>query len=341
MVVDYILLALTGLFALAPGLGIGVEGAIGAVDNAAAAAAEGATQATQIAGSRLATGLQTVENALFAYPQIGRFLFPIDTASSQIVQMAELKTQLVGLVQQVQTNLNMTIMSVESNVTEFLAFASQGNYTGDTPSLPAEETYLLYGFNTYIISAGLAGNNVKASLGKDTNVQALATNSSSNHGGIDLSACKSYNEVNVCDSWWYSEKYNSTFGLDDFSHMNRDYGDTLTQLFTNFTTGQLLFDAAYACNQEGNYGQPVNITVNAAGVNTGCLSQLEIATWDMTCVNPSKSSCEFIEMPRQNTFWASCNSHSIFSVTDSPLYCVPFTYLGPAINSDTTELIRT
>ena len=329
LILDDVLLALTGIFALAPDIGLGVQAIISGL------------RSVSNLNIRLVTALQTVENALFAFPQIGRFLFPVDTAASQVVQMASLKTELVNLVSQVQTNLNMTLTSVMANSTEFLAFASQGNFTASAPSLPDQENYLLYAFNTYVISAGLSGNNVYGTLGLNTNVQQLATNSSSKHGGIDLSACKSYNDQKICDAWWYSEKFNSSFGLDNFSKMNRNYGPILTNLLQNYTTGELLFENAYSCNSNGNYGQPVNVSVNAGGVHTECLSQLQIVTWDMECTEPLQKQCEFIEIPRQNTFWGDCNTHSYFSVMDAPVYCVPYTYLGPLINTNSVNLKRT
>ncbi len=202
-----------------------------------------------------------------------------------------------------------------TNSTEFLAFASQGNYSTSAPSLPDQTNYLLYAFNPYIISQALNSNNVYGVFAQDTNPQALATNGSKT--AYDFSDCEGYNEQNICDEWWYSGQYSSAFGLDDFSHMTRSYGDVLTTLFSNYTTGELLFDGAYACNANGNYGQPVNVTVNSAGVNTGCLSQLRIVTWDMSCDNPTRQrSCEFLEIPKQGQFFGDCNSHSAYSVMD-------------------------
>ena len=125
--------------------------------------------------------------------------------------------------------------------------------------------------------------------------------------------------------------------------MGRNFGDVLTTLLSNYTTGELLFDGAYACNANGNYGQPVNVTVNSAGVNTGCLSQLRILTWDMSCDNPlhhAAIGCEFLERPRQGQFFGDCNSHSAYSVMDDPVYCVPYSYLGPLVTQDNYKLKR-
>ena len=137
--------------------------------------------------------------------------------------------------------------------------------------------------------------------------------------------CQGYNEQNVCDAWWYSGNYASAFTLDDFSDMSKYYGQQLTDLFANLTTGQLLFEGALACNAEGNFGQPVNITVNAAGVNTACISQLRILTWEMNCAQPWKQytylnrDCEFVETSAQWKFLDE-NAHH---VTDQSVLSVP------------------
>lgn len=166
-----------------------------------------------------------------------------------------------------------------SSEAEFLASASQGSSTALPPFLPDQLNYLDFALNTYLISQTLNGNNVYRVIGRATNPQKMATNGTKLNYNID---CQGYNEQNVCDARWYSGNYQSAFTLDDFSHMNRKYSQQITNLFANLTTDELLLEGAQTCNAEGNLGQPVNITVNAAGVNTACISQLRILTWAMS-----------------------------------------------------------
>ena len=324
-ILDDVLITLTGVFALVPGLSYMVDDIKGFTDGWTAFA-------------------QVIENVLFVIPQIGRWIFPIDSATSQVIQMAALSTEMGGIIQTVQNNLNKTLVEVMQNTTMFLAFASQGNFSASPPSLPDQTNYLLYAFNTYIISQALSGNNIYGVIGLNSNPQALSFNGTKINSAYDFySTCQGYNEQNICDAWWYSGRYSSAFSLDDFSHMERNYGDILTTLFSNYTTGELLFDGAYACNANGNYGQPVNVTVNSAGVNTGCLSQLRVVTWDMSCDNPlhrTIGGCEFLEVPSQGGFFGDCNSHSAYSVMDDPIYCVPYSYLGPLVTQDYIKLKR-
>lgn len=284
---------------------------------------------------------QVVSNALNIVPNIGRFLFPIDSAESQVVQLADLSANFAQTVLiPVQSNLNMTLSSVMSDPSEFLAFASQGNFTALPPSLPDESNYLYFAFNTFLISQALNGNNVYGVIARGTNPQEMTTNGTTLNYKID---CPGYNEQNVCDAWWYSGNYHSAFTLNDFSHMERNYGQQITDLFANLTTGELLFEGALACNAEGNFGQPVNITVNAAGVNTACISQLRILTWDMSCSLPAhghggrpETNCEFLETSAQDHFL----SQNAQNIMDEESLSVPAGYLGPLITQTRYKLDR-
>lgn len=318
IILQDILLAVQSVFALIPGP-LGIYAAHSAFSFTWQAAA------------------QVISNALNTLPNIGRFLFPIDNSDSEIIQLADLSANFAQTVLvPVQSNLNQTLVSVMSNESEFLAFASQGNFTALPPSLPDQSNYLYFAFNTYLISQALNGNNVYGVIGRGTNPQEMATNGTKLNYDID---CQGYNEQNVCDAWWYSGNYKSAFTLDDFSHMNRNYGQQITNLLANLTTGELLFEGAEACNSEGNFGQPVNITVNAAGVNTACISQLRILTWDMNCTLPKKGlnkDCEFLETTAQGEFLFQ-NAHA---VTDQSILSVPAGYLGPLITQTKQKLWR-
>ncbi|KAL9632894.1 MAG: hypothetical protein Q9204_003617 [Flavoplaca sp. TL-2023a] len=334
LIISDILIALTGVFAVAPGLGVNIGNVL---DKAVTKATE--TQKT------LRTSLQFVEDAVTGFPTIGRYLFPIDTAASSIVQIAELKNELGNLIGEVQGNLNKTVVSIMADPQEFLAFASQGNFTAACPSLPDQQQYMLYAFNTYIISTCLRGNNIYGTIAKDTNVQSLATNGSQHSLNDEFkdiaSSCEGYNSENICSEWWFSGNYNSTFGLDHFSHIERSFHDVLKTLFTKYTTGQLLFDNAYACHLNGKQDAPVAVTVNSAGVNTQCLSQLRVVSWDMSCDGVRDRQCEFEDgVEAQGMFLSSCGSGSYFSVMDMPVYCVPKGYLGPLIHQRRYKLMR-
>ena len=155
---------------------------------------------------------QVVSNAISVVPNVGRYLFPTGNTGSQVVQMADLQSHLATVLNQVQSNLNQTLSSVMANATEFLAFAEQGNFSAAAPSLPDEANYLYYGFNTYLISSALNGNNIYAVLGRDTDPHALATNGTTLNYPID-DCKKPYNDLKVCDTFWFSVSLADLFSL--------------------------------------------------------------------------------------------------------------------------------
>ena len=139
VILQDVLLALQSVFALLPGP-LGVY-----------AAHNGFSFAWQSAA-------QVVSNALNVAPNVGRFLFPVDSDKSQVVQLAYLSANFAQILLQVQSNLNATVVSVMADQTQFLAFAAQGNFSEKPQSLPDEANYLYFAFNTYLISQALNGN---------------------------------------------------------------------------------------------------------------------------------------------------------------------------------------
>ncbi|KAL9610928.1 MAG: hypothetical protein Q9167_004406 [Letrouitia subvulpina] len=280
---------------------------------------------------------QVISNAVTVAPNAFRFIFPTGTADSKLVQLSDLSHNFANVIMTVKSNINVTLSEVMGNSTAFLAFAQKGNFSGKPPSLPEQENYLYYGFNTYLISQALNGNNVYGVISPGTDVRALANNGTTLNYPID---CKDYDEYGICDAWWYSTNYRSSFTLDNFDHMNRNYGRNMYDLISNFTTGELLFEGAYACHSEGNFGQPVNITINAGGINTACISQLKILTWNMDCTSVTDKECEFVEAGQaQNSFFDSSECAAAGGFCPHT-YSVPAGYLGPLITQDDYKLRR-
>ena len=320
VLINKILIALTGIFSVAP------------------IAASAARDSLQLSVGIL-TASQIVESVLWNAPQVGRYFFPKGNPEATFIQLAELKDKMVELVQQVQSNLNDLLVETMTNTTIFLAFASQGNFTHEPPSLADQANYLLYSFNTYIVSRALAGNDVHAVVARDTNPLDLATNGTELNYDI---GCSAFNDQGVCGAWWYSKNLNMAFGLNDFSHMNHDWSGAISKLLAEYTTGELLFENALTCSSQGGFdgAVDVNVTVTADGVGTACLSQLQVLTWDMMCADHDDDMCEFIEAPAQNTFLSDCGSHSAYDAMGDEELCVPWAYMGPLLKQKKMKLIR-
>ena len=148
---------------------------------------------------------------------------------------------------------------------------------------------------------------------------------------------RQYSKLKAILTCTIQDTYKSAFTLDDFSKMNRGFNKELMALLGNYTTGQLLFENAYECNSAGFYGQPANVSVSVNGVNTACVSQLKVLTWDMTCHPSSSNNCEFLEQAKQQTFGLTQQHPGIVGSYTS----VPNGYLGPGITRTVPVLRRT
>lgn len=291
---------------------------------------------------------ETVRKALVSERTIQQHLtpesYPTGTTESQVWQTAQLKSDLVKVIEAAKSHIQNTTSFVLGDLYAFLAFANQDKFSDSPPSIQPTNVYVLYVFNTYIISKALNGNNIKGTVGLGTNPQALATNwTGASPLAYDLDACREYNEQNICDAWWYSKNLSSAFGLDDFKGMNKNKADLMKTLLADYTTGEMLFEASYKCQATKKPDTSFNLTVTPEGLVSDCISQLEIGTWDMGCDDPTdpRSKCEFLEpeIPRQDKFLDD-NGGSAFGGPSDSVYSVPYCYLGPLITQKKYRLRR-
>ncbi|KAL9047361.1 MAG: hypothetical protein Q9214_000045 [Letrouitia sp. 1 TL-2023] len=295
----------------------------------------------------------TVRNALDTERTIQQHLipdsYPTGTTESQVWQTAQLKSDLVKVIEAAKSHIQNTTSYVMGDLNAFLAFANQDVFSDDPPSIQPMNVYVMYVFNTYIISKALNGNNIKGTIGLGTNPQALATSWTNNTNSnsplaYDLDACKEFDEQNICDAWWYSKNLSSAFGLDDFKGMNKNKADLMKTLLADYTTGEMLFEASYKCQATKKPDQSLNLTVKPEGIVSDCISQLQIGTWDMGCDDPtdSQSNCEFLEseIPRQPEFLDGHTGTALYGGSTNPVYSVPYCYLGQLITQKKYRLKR-
>ncbi|KAL9610400.1 MAG: hypothetical protein Q9167_004883 [Letrouitia subvulpina] len=300
----------------------------------------------------VSTLAETVRNALDTESTIQQHLmpdsYPTGTTESQVWQTAQLKSELVKVIEAAKSHIENTTKYVMDDLNAFLAFANQDLFSDDPPSIQPMNVYVMYVFNTYIISKALNGNNVKGTIGLGTNPQALATNwtntNSNSPLAYNLDACKEFDEQNICDAWWYSKNLSSAFGLDDFKAMNKNKADLMKTLLADYTTGEMLFEGSYKCQATKKPDQALNLTIKPNGLDSDCISQLQIGTWDMGCDDPTdpRSNCEFLEseIPRQPKFLDGNTGAVPFGGEMNPEYSVPYCYLGPLITQKKYRLKR-
>ncbi|KAL9614075.1 MAG: hypothetical protein Q9167_001429 [Letrouitia subvulpina] len=280
------------------------------------------------------TWSQAVDDASKAAgDQIGDILLALDLPQTL---RDELESSLQDLTQTVLSKLQLTLTSVQSNAENFLAFVTAGNFSESPPSLPGTTNDFMSALNTYITTLALTKSNTYVTMGKDTSVPDLVTNGTQLAYPINCS--QGLDPQGVCDAWWRSDKYQSSFGLANRNTPNTAYGPIISKLFTSgFTTGELLFDNAYACHYP--VGAAVDVNVTAAGVNTPCWSVIDVYAWDMAChadpaaADDEKADCEFEGSSKEPDFWEPSRS-------DSAARSVPNSYLGPAIAQNAFQISR-
>ena len=270
--------------------------------------------------------------ALAQAPNLLDLLYPTNS-SSQMLGASALGADLPSIINEAQRRLNNTLRAVEFNALNFLAFADNGNFSTNSPSLP-DGAYWSSPLATYLVTKSLLAENITAVAANNTNVQEVAARPSL---AFKIN-CTAYDAQGLCDGWWYSKKYNSTFGLDNLKKIGQSYANPLSQLLSNYTTGELLFEDAASCHQTGVILEPVYVGT-PQGLLAPCLSQIQQLTWDSVCTQPElPTHCEFLEVPRQSGFFAKSSTKvNGKSITQ---YQVPYSYLGPLIAQTNVTLKR-
>ena len=219
-----------------------------------------------------------------------------------------------------------------ADMTEFLAFASQGSFTALPPSLPDQWNYLYFAFNTYLISAALSGNRIYGVIGRGTNPQKKDTNVTNLNYDID---CKGYDEQNVYNSWWYSGNYASAFNLDDFGHMNRNCDPQISNLLQSLTK-----PASFSSRERWPAMQPAFMAslTTLQSMQAGYIRLVYlILTWDMDCTT-KQQKYEFVEgiAPQETFLIQNAGGAAGLNVRSFPAG-----YLWPLITQTEQQLRRT
>lgn len=229
-----------------------------------------------------------------------------------------------------KNRVNESLILTMSSPEAFQAFASQQKFSEDPLPLPDEfPNEIFYGLYTYMFSTVGAEWGVQAVVARDTNPVDLATNATSKDLAYKVDCQNGLNAQGVCDAWWYSKDENAAYGLNDVWRMGHPYGANLTKMFSNFTTGQYLFENAYACKDQkpSSNGVPA-ITVFGDHL---CISQFPVSTWNMGCQDPKDTTCEFLDHPAQHNFLGNCKNGG---------KCVPDAYMGPLLKQQKQKITR-
>ena len=111
-------------------------------------------------------------------PSVAKAIWPVGTASSQNYQIGELDAGLEGVNSDLSDRINAGLQEIMIDDPSFLAFASNGSFSGSTlPSFPAQTDGLNIGFKTYLVIFAMPHNSWRGSW---TDLQTTSTGPQSN-----------------------------------------------------------------------------------------------------------------------------------------------------------------
>jgi len=111
-------------------------------------------------------------------PGVAKAIWPAGTVSSQNIQIGDLDAELGKLDSDLSNRINSGLQEFMTDVPSFLAFASNGSFSGSNlPSLPAQTESLDIGFKTYLLTTAMSHNDWRGSW---TNLETQSSGPQSN-----------------------------------------------------------------------------------------------------------------------------------------------------------------
>ena len=243
-----------------------------------------------------------VSTAIQQAPGVARAIWPSGTANSQTVQIGNLDSALGQLNSNLSSMINAGLQEIMSDVPSFLAFASNGSFSGSSmPSLDAQAQSLDIGFKTYLLTTAMSQNSWRGSW---TNLETTSSGPQSNSMvtfgppnttqvsqslafGCDFQSngvCLGNGKVeNHPKDWaeWPSPQTNRAWVMDQCCHKNTPTSADLTQTILKNGWADLgtVFDGGYNCTgAAGSRGgnKPVVEISDDGTLDLSCVSQLPI-----------------------------------------------------------------
>ena len=216
-------------------------------------------------------------NGIQQAPGVGKYLFPVGTLNTQIAQFDEIANSMGTVTSYFQENITTALAAIQNDTVTFLAIVGSGNFSvTPVPSIADQSDSMLTALNTYVISQCLQANNWVITRAIDTDVNELQANGSA--AGWDIPGCGTgYDSNSICGAYYFNEKINVSFSLDNLGDMSNNPTPDMSQFFANWTTPDLLFNGAAQCEVQG--GSAPNVTIGASGIDASCLSNVKVCTW--------------------------------------------------------------
>jgi hypothetical protein len=271
-------------------------------------------------------------------PQVFRNLMKVGTTQTQVAQMSDLSNSVSDVVQQYQQNIARSLPPMVNDVNTFISLAGTGQFqVNPLPDISSASDELLVGLQTYVISRALTANNIIITRANATDIHSMATTTD---GGLAYTTgCEGgYDHHNVCGPFWYDKSTNTTYSLNNLGSMGDSYASLFQQIFSNWTTPELLLRGAAECAAlGGSKGQIDQYFVQGTTFDPACLSNTQMCSWNLNSLDVDH---EFADCPTQNGYLVNgCTGHNGCGGEDSGVN-VPSGYIGLYLtNPPTSECV--
>ncbi len=271
-------------------------------------------------------GLGTVPAKLAATavgqsPGLAKSLLPTGSLDSEFTQLGEIESALEIVLQQFQINLADTLNATLYSYTNFRSLVSDGAFmVTETTSLNASTAQLKRVLSTFIVSQALQANNIIVTVAVGVSPYNLTHNLTKDENfslpfsilpqnAWHVNCQDDYNDVGVCNNWWFDSVHGDAYALYKLDSIGEDYYDLMNTMFRNkWTSGEELSLGSMSCLNyrlsyydgidNGNHLSPFEwalsrtevealidfslISINPTTLQTTCNANLRTCIWNQT-----------------------------------------------------------
>ncbi|KAI9715742.1 MAG: hypothetical protein M1812_005740 [Candelaria pacifica] len=219
--------------------------------------------------------------ALQQFPGVFKYLYPYGTVDSTVAQGNELSQQLDWLVTTTQTNMVAALGQALNSWDVFTTITQAGAFIGPPSSSNDQQKNLTITLNTFAVSQVMQANNVYLTVALYTNPKEWVANGTLKKQ--EYINCPDYDQYGMCDQWWYDSVEGNAYGVVRDDKNQKHYTDELHQVFSRWTTPELLFRAAKKCADYVYAGGDPNALLDPNAVEPRCISNLPLCVWNQQC----------------------------------------------------------
>jgi hypothetical protein len=286
-----------------------------------------------IGGSILTRGTNPIIGALVtgatATNSILGLLFPSGTANNQMQELATIDQKLEQVTQTLQGNINTALPMILKDPQAFLWFAQNGQFSQvPQESLFGDSSKLLVALNTYVVSQCLQANSIIVARGPvGTDINAFVAGGDAQNYQIP-NCGKGYDQNDICDTWYYDAAHQNSYALVSLTKCGNSYNSEMEQIANQWgVNGSMLMARAADCSDAGGaQKQGALISAVPGGINSNCLSNPIVCTWNQDKASDAKTLFQESACANPIPVWGPGNRPC--SVTSGGTK-MPYGYIGP------------